>query len=295
MILMCEQMAKDTSFSEKNTLVLGGRLYETGPPLVMGILNITPDSFYDGGRYLEEQDILARLEQVAEEGADILDVGAFSSRPGAAPVTEEEEWQRLARALRLVRRHVPQIPVSVDTFRSGIARRAVEEYGVEMINDISGGDLDEKMFETVAELQVAYVMMHMQGTPATMQEHPEYDHVVQDILYVFSKKITLLNELGVTNVVLDPGFGFGKTLEHNYQLLQGLGAFRATGLPLLVGVSRKSMIWKLLGTSAEEALTGTTVLHTLSLLEGTDILRVHDVRAAKEAIKIVEYWKETEI
>ncbi len=170
----------------------------------------------------------------------------------------------------------------------------MEGYGVEIINDISGGDLDEKMFRTVADLQVAYVMMHMQGTPETMQEHPEYEHVVQDILFLFSGKIALLNELGVTNVVLDPGFGFGKTLEHNYQLLQGLRAFRATGLPLLVGVSRKSMIWKLLGTSAEEALTGTTVLHTLALREGVDLLRVHDVRAAKETIKIVEYWRKTE-
>jgi dihydropteroate synthase len=285
-------MAKDTSFPSKNTLVLGGGLYETDPPLVMGILNITPDSFYDGGRYLEEKDLVARVEQLAEEGADIIDVGAFSSRPGAAPVTEEEEWQRLELALRLVRRDVPQIPVSVDTFRSGIARKAVEAYGVEMINDISGGDMDENMFRTVADLPVAYVMMHMQGTPATMQEHPQYDHVVRDILYIFSKKIAILNELGVTNVVLDPGFGFGKTLEHNYQLLQGLGAFRATGLPLLVGVSRKSMVWKLLGTSAEEALTGTTVLHTLALLEGTDILRVHDVRAARETVRILQYVKE---
>ncbi len=287
-------MAKDTSFPSKNTLVLGGGLYETDPPLVMGILNTTPDSFYDGGRYLEEKDLVARVEQLAEEGADIIDVGAFSSRPGAAPVTEEEEWQRLELALQLVRRDVPQIPVSVDTFRSGIARKAVEAYGVEMINDISGGDIDENMFQTVADLPVAYVMMHMQGTPATMQEHPQYDHVVRDILYIFSKKIAILNELGVTNVVLDPGFGFGKTLEHNYQLLQGLSAFRATGLPLLVGVSRKSMVWKLLGITPEEALTGTTVLHTLALLEGVDILRVHDVKAAKETIKIIEYWRKTE-
>jgi dihydropteroate synthase len=288
-------MAKDTSFPEKNTLVLGGRLYETDPPLVMGILNVTPDSFFDGGRYLAEKVLAVRLKQMAEEGVDIVDVGAFSSHPGAVPVPEEEEWQRLERALRLIRRHIPGIPVSVDTCRSPVARKAVEAYGVEMINDISGGDMDPEMFATVAELKTAYVMMHMQGTPQTMQDHPEYDHVVQDILRIFSKKIARLNELGVSNVVLDPGFGFGKTLEHNYQLLQGLTAFRATGLPLLVGVSRKSMVWRLLGTSPEEALTGTTVLHTLALLEGADILRVHDVKAAKEAIKIVKYWKETEI
>jgi len=252
-------MDKDTSFPQKNTLVLGGRLYATVPPLVAGILNVTPDSFYDGGNYMEEREIAGRLEQLASEGADLIDVGAYSSRPGAAPVPEEEEWQRLGKALRLARRYLPEKPLSVDTFRAAVARRAVEEYGVEM------------------------------------QDNPQYDHVVRDILYVFSKKIALLNELGVTSVVLDPGFGFGKTLEHNYQLLKGLRAFRATGFPLMVGVSRKSMIWKLLGTSPGEALTGTIVLHTLALLEGADILRVHDVRAAKETIKIVAYWKETEI
>jgi dihydropteroate synthase len=286
-------MDKDTSFPQKNTLVLGDRLYETSPPLVAGILNVTPDSFYDGGNYLDEREIAGRLEQMASGGADIIDVGAFSSRPGAAPVPEEEEWRRLEKALRLAQKHVPQIPVSVDTYRASVARKAVEGYGVAMINDISGGDMDSGMFRTVAELQVAYVMMHMQGTPATMQEDPHYGNVVQEILTIFSKKIDLLSELGVTNVVLDPGFGFGKTLQHNYQLLNGLQAFRATGLPVMVGVSRKSMIWKVLDTSAEEALTGTIVLHTLALLEGADILRVHDVRAARETIKMVEYWKKT--
>ncbi len=286
-------MDKDTSFPQNHTLVLGGRLYRSDPPLVMGILNVTPDSFYDGGKYTGEKDISGRLEQLVAEGADIIDVGAYSTRPGADPVPEEEEWQRLERALRVIRRQAPQLPVSVDTFRAAVARKAVEGYGVEMINDISGGDMDPEMFGTVADLQVAYVMMHMQGTPQTMQDNPEYEHVVRDILYIFSKKIALLNELGVTSLVLDPGFGFGKTLQHNYQLLKGLKAFRATGLPLLVGVSRKSMIWRLLGTSPEEALEGTTVVQTLALLEGVDILRVHDVRAAREAIKIVEYWKNT--
>ncbi len=286
-------MDKDTSFLQNHTLVLGGRLYETDPPLVMGILNVTPDSFFDGGKYVAEKDIAGRVEQLASEGADILDVGAFSTRPGAEPVPEEEEWKRLEQALRIIRDLQPQLPVSVDTFRASVARKAVEGYGVEMINDISGGDMDPEMFRTVADLRVAYVMMHMQGTPQTMQDNPEYEHVVRDILYLFSKKIALLNELGVTTLVLDPGFGFGKTLEHNYQLLKGLKAFRATGLPLLVGVSRKSMIWRLLGTSAEEALEGTTVVQTIALLEGVDILRVHDVRAAREAIKIIDYWKNT--
>ncbi len=287
------QMDKDTSFLQNHTLVLGGRLYETDPPLVMGILNVTPDSFFDGGKYVSGKDIAGRVEQLVSEGADILDVGAFSTRPGAEPVPEEEEWKRLEQALRIIRDLQPQLPVSVDTFRASVARKAVEGYGVEMINDISGGDMDAEMFQTVADLHVAYVMMHIQGTPQTMQDNPEYEHVVRDILYIFSKKIALLNELGVTSLVLDPGFGFGKTLEHNYQLLKGLKAFRATGLPLLVGVSRKSMIWRLLGTSAEEALEGTTVVQTLALLEGVDILRVHDVRAAREAIKIIDYWKNT--
>ncbi len=284
-------MDKDTSFHGNRTLVLGGRLYSLSPPLVMGILNVTPDSFYDGGRYLDEKAMAERVEQLAAERADIIDVGAFSSRPGAAPVPEEEEWRRLNSALPVVRKYAPGVPVSVDTFRAAIARKAVEAFGVEMINDISGGELDPLMFETIAGLKVAYVMMHMQGTPETMQEDPRYDHVVLDILRSFSRRLARLNELGVTNVVLDPGFGFGKTLDHNYQLMKGLKAFRATGLPLLVGISRKSMIWRLLGTSPDEALTGTIVLNTLALLEGADILRVHDVRAAKETIRIVEHAK----
>ncbi len=286
-------MDKDTSFPANHTLRLGGRLFSTDPPLVMGILNVTPDSFFDGGRYTDGAALEGRLEQLAAEGADIIDVGAYSSRPGAEAVAADEEWRRLDSALALLRRRLPDVPVSVDTFRASIARRAVETYAVEMINDISGGDLDPEMFDTVARLGVAYVMMHMQGTPATMQQDPRYDHVAVDILRIFSRKIARLNELGVTSLVLDPGFGFGKTVEHNYQLLQSLRAFRATGLPLMVGVSRKSMIWKVLNTSPAEALTGTIVVHTLALLQGVDILRVHDVRQAHETIRIVRKMMET--
>ncbi len=288
-------MGKDNLFSGKKSLVINGRLFDLKRPLVMGILNLTPDSFYDGGKFLQEDALLARFRQMKEEGADIIDVGAYSSRPGARPVPEEEEWERLQKGLDVLRQEDPEIPLSVDTFRSQVAEKAVNTYNVGMVNDISGGDMDAEMFETVAGLGVAYVLMHMQGTPQTMQEKPRYKHVVKDILFLFSKKIHRLRELGVHDIVLDPGFGFGKTLKHNYQLLKGLRAFRETGLPLMVGVSRKSMIWKLLDITPEESLTGTVVLHTLALVEGADILRVHDVKAAREAIEIVEYWKKTEL
>jgi len=288
-------MRKDNSFSGKKSLVINGRLYDLTRPLIMGILNLTPDSFFDGGRYLQDEALERRIKEMIAEGADIIDVGAWSSRPGSVSVSEEEEWSRLQKGLERLRKLDTDIPVSVDTFRSVIAEKAVKEYGAGMINDISGGDMDAEMFETVARLQVPYVLMHMQGTPQTMQDNPRYDHVIKDILYIFSKKVHRLRELGVHDIILDPGFGFGKTLEHNYQLLKGLGAFRETGLPVLAGVSRKSMIWKVLKTTPEEALTGTTVLHTLALLEGVDILRVHDVRAARETIEIVQYRERVKI
>ena len=286
-------MRKDTSFSGKKSLVIRGKLFDLDTPLVMGVLNITPDSFYDGGKYLTEESLLQRLHRMVEEGADIVDIGAFSSRPGATPVSEEEEWSRIEKAMRLIRKMFPEVPVSVDTFRASIAERAVGEYGAGMINDISGGDMDPHMFETIGRLQVPYVLMHMQGTPQTMQENPRYNHVVRDILYIFSEKIYTLRKYGVNDIILDPGFGFGKTLKHNYQLLKGLSAFRETGLPLLIGVSRKSMIYKLLGITPEEAFTGTVVIQTLALLEGVDILRVHDVKAARQTIDVVRYWKNT--
>lgn len=260
-------------------------------PQVMGILNVTPDSFYAGSRKQTEAAIIDRIETILREGASIIDVGGYSSRPDAAEVSETEEMQRLEMALQPLLQHYPDVVVSVDTFRSSVARQCVEKYGVAMINDISGGELDERMFDTVAQLRVPYIMMHMRGTPQTMQQQTDYEDVTADLLKYFSQKLERLFRLGLNDVILDPGFGFSKTLEQNYELMRHLSDFRIFGLPLLVGVSRKSMIYKLLGTTPEESLNGSTVLHTYALLHGADILRVHDVRAAREAIQIVQQLK----
>lgn len=273
------------------TINIKGQLLSLDEPQVMGILNVTPDSFYAGSRKQTEAAIIDRIETILREGASIIDVGGYSSRPDAAEVSETEEMQRLEMALQPLLQHYPDVVVSVDTFRSSIARRCVEEYGVAMINDISGGEQDKQMFETVAQLRVPYIMMHMRGTPQTMQQQTDYEDVTADLLKYFSQKLERLFRLGVNDVILDPGFGFSKTLTQNYELMRHLGDFRIFGLPLLVGVSRKSMIYKLLETTPEESLNGTTVLHTYALLQGADILRVHDVRAAKEAIRIVQQLK----
>ena len=256
-------------------------------PRLMGILNVTPDSFYAGSRTMSEADIEGRARQLVAEGADFIDVGAYSSRPGADEVSAEEEMSRLRRALTVVTRAVPDVPLSVDTFRADVARMCVEEYGVSIVNDISGGAMDSDMFSTVADLHVPYVLMHMQGTPRDMQVRPHYDDVVVDVMTYFAHRVDSLRQLGVCDIILDPGFGFGKTLEHNYRLLSGLHEFRVFGLPLLIGVSRKSMIYNLLQNTPEQALNGTTVVNTIGLLQGADILRVHDVRAAVEAVKVV--------
>lgn len=273
------------------TINIKGQLLSLDEPQVMGILNVTPDSFYAGSRKQTEVAIIDRIETILREGASIIDVGGYSSRPDAAEVSETEEMQRLEMALQPLLQHYPDVVVSVDTFRSSVARQCVEKYGVAMINDISGGELDERMFDTVAQLRVPYIMMHMRGTPQTMQQQTDYEDVTADLLKYFSQKLERLFRLGVNDVILDPGFGFSKTLTQNYELMQHLGDFRIFGLPLLVGVSRKSMIYKLLETTPEESLNGTTVLHTYALLQGADILRVHDVRAAKEAIRIVQQLK----
>ena len=273
------------------TINIKGQLLSLDEPQVMGILNVTPDSFYARSRKQTEAAIIDRIETILREGASIIDVGGYSSRPDAAEVSETEEMQRLEMALQPLLQHYPDVVVSVDTFRSSVARQCVEKYGVAMINDISGGELDERMFDTVAQLRVPYIMMHMRGTPQTMQQQTDYDDVTADLLKYFSQKLERLFRLGVNDVILDPGFGFSKTLTQNYELMQHLGDFRIFGLPLLVGVSRKSMIYKLLETTPEESLNGTTVLHTYALLQGADILRVHDVRAAKEAIRIVQQLK----
>lgn len=273
------------------TINIKGQLLSLNEPQVMGILNVTPDSFYAGSRKQTEAAIIDRIETMLREGASIIDVGGYSSRPDAAEVSETEEMQRLEMALQPLLQHYPDVVVSVDTFRSSVARQCVEKYGVAMINDISGGELDERMFDTVAQLRVPYIMMHMRGTPQTMQQQTDYEDVTADLLKYFSLKLERLFRLGVNDVILDPGFGFSKTLTQNYELMRHLSDFQIFGLPLLVGISRKSMIYKLLETTPEESLNGTTVLHTYALLQGADILRVHDVRAASEAIRIVQQLK----
>ena len=270
------------------TLNIKGTLMSLSTPVVMGILNVTPDSFYAGSRKQTEADIEERIQAILSEGGQIIDVGGYSSRPDAEEVSPEEEMERLAFALKILNAHYPEAVVSVDTFRADVARKCVEDYGVAIINDISGGELDPAMFGTVAGLNVPYIMMHMQGTPQNMQKHPHYDNVLKEVFLYFAQKVQQLRDMGMKDIILDPGFGFGKTVEHNYELLAHLEEFRIFELPLLVGVSRKSMIYRLLGNTPQDALNGTTVLDTICLLKGADILRVHDVREAVETVKIVE-------
>ena len=270
---------------------VNGRLLDFSTPCVMGILNVTPDSFYSGSRMQTEGEIEARVRQILEEGAAIIDVGAYSSRPNADHVSAEEEMNRLRLGLEVLRRTAPDAIVSVDTFRADVAWMCVREYGVAIINDIAAGEMDADMFSTVAELTVPYIMMHMQGTPQNMQQHPHYDNLLREVFLYFARKVQQLRDLGVKDIVLDPGFGFGKTLEHNYQLMAHLEEFRLFELPLLVGVSRKSMIYRLLDTTPQEALNVTPVLLPLSLILGADILRVHDGLQAVEAVKIAEAMK----
>ena len=262
-------------------------------PKVMGIVNLTPDSFYVGSRKQTESEVAARVEQIMEEGADMIDVGAYSTRPGGAEVTQEEEMSRLRKGLKVLREVAPKSVVSVDTFRAAVARMAVEEFGVGIVNDISGGD--EEMFETVAQLHTPYILMHMQGTVQTMHQQTHYEDMVREVFEYFARKLAHLHDRGVADVIVDPGFGFSKTVDQNYELFAHLDDFSVFEHPLLVGVSRKSMIWKSLELTPEEALNGTTVLHALALEHGADILRVHDVREAVEAVKLVMKCKSFEI
>lgn len=272
----------------------GGRLLDLSTPCVMGILNVTPDSFYAGSRMQTDEQVARRVEQILDEGATMIDIGAYSSRPGAADVPAGEEMARLRRGLEIVRRVRPDAIVSVDTFRADVARMCVEEYGVAIINDISAGEMDAGMFPMVARLRVPYVMMHMQGTPQDMQQAPHYDNLVREVFMYFARKVQQLRDLGAKDIILDPGFGFGKTLEHNYELLARLADFSVFQLLLLVGVSRKSMICRLLGVDPQGALNGTTALHALCLERGADILRVHDVREAVQAVRIVQAMRAQE-
>ena len=268
-----------------------GKLMDLSEPQVMGILNVTPDSFYAGSRAETERDITQRIHQIVNEGASIIDIGAYSSRPNAQHISAEEEMSRLRTGLELIRKHHPEAIVSVDTFRADIARMCVEEYGVAIINDISAGNMDEQMFSTIARLGVPYIIMHMKGTPQNMQENPHYDHFLKEIFYYFSEKVQKLRDLGAKDIIIDPGFGFGKTIEHNYELMNHLEEFHLFELPILVGISRKSMIYRLLGITPEEALNGTTALNTIALTKGAHILRVHDVKEAVECVKIVQKMK----
>lgn len=267
---------------------VNGSLLDLSQPRVMGILNVTPDSFYAGSRTQTEAEIVRRVKQIVSEGAAIIDIGAYSSRPNADNVSSREEMERLRMGLKILFEIQPDAVVSVDTFRADVARMCVEEYGVAIINDIAAGEMDADMFHTVAALNVPYIMMHMQGTPQSMQQHPHYDNLLKEVFLYFARKVQQLRDLGVKDIILDPGFGFGKTMEHNYELLSHLEEFRIFELPLLVGVSRKSMIYRLLDITPQEALNGTTVLDTICLLKGADILRVHDVKEAVETVRIVQ-------
>jgi len=278
---------KNTVFQQKLTLNVRGTLLDLSKPKIMGILNLTPDSFYDGGRNNSLENALRKAEQLVSEGADLLDLGAYSSRPGAEHISEEVEFERMIPVIRAIAKEFPKALLSVDTFRSGIAKAAIGE-GADMINDISAGSMDPAMFKTVAELKVPYILMHMRGTPQTMASETNYTDLIVELAQYFAEKIQELKELGVKDLIIDPGFGFAKTLEQNYELLGKLEHLKITGHPVLAALSRKSMVYKLLDTDAEHALNGTTVANTIALMNGANILRVHDVLAAKEAVKIVE-------
>lgn len=275
----------------KNTINIGGRLFSLEQPVVMGILNVTPDSFFPGSRKQSEEDIRNRVIQIRDEGAAMIDIGGYSSRPGADDVSPEEETARLLTGIRITRQEWPDAIISIDTFRADVARTCIQN-GADIINDISGGDMDPEMFQTVAELHVPYILMHMKGTPQTMQQDPHYDDLLSEVLRHLGERVEKLHELGVPDIILDPGFGFAKTLSHNYELMSRMQELSILELPLLVGISRKSMIYRLLGGTPDTALNGTTVLNTIALMNGAKILRVHDVKEAVEATRIfLELYK----
>ncbi|MEN9907833.1 MAG: hypothetical protein RLZZ540_974 [Bacteroidota bacterium] len=269
------------------TINCKGQLIDLSQPKVMGILNITPNSFFDGGRYSSENEILTKVEKMLAEGATFIDIGAYSSKPSAEFVSEEEELNRIVPVVQLLVKHFPEILISIDTFRSEVAKACIEN-GAAIINDISAGNLDDKMLEVIAQYNVPYIMMHMRGTPETMQSMTEYEDVVKEVLLYFSEKISQGRSLGINDLIVDPGFGFAKTIAQNYEVMQKLELFHNLELPLLIGISRKSMIHKTLGITADEALNGTTVLNTIALTKGAHILRVHDVAAAMECVKLYQ-------
>ncbi|NMH26940.1 dihydropteroate synthase [Flavobacterium silvaticum] len=269
------------------TINCKGRLIDFKTPKIMGILNLTPDSFFDGGSYATADEYIKRAEQILKDGGEFIDIGGYSSRPGADFVSSDEEIKRVVPAIEVLLKEFPDALLSVDTFRADVAKAAIES-GAVIINDISAGLLDEKMLQVVSDLKVPYVMMHMRGNPSTMQQFTQYEDLFRDIFFYFSGRLSAARELGISDVIIDPGFGFSKTLPQNYSLLHGLENFSIFDLPLLVGISRKSMIYKSLNTKAEEALNGTTVLNTIALSKGANILRVHDVKEAVECVRLME-------
>jgi dihydropteroate synthase len=277
---------QNTGFSRKKTLNLNGRLMILDTPKVMGILNVTPDSFFDGGRFESEHAMLTQVEDMVRAGVDFVDVGGYSTRPGADEIPIDLEIQRTRTAIDAILRAFPEVFISIDTFRSEVARMAVGQ-GAVMVNDVSGGTLDSQMFQTVSGLKVPYILMHMRGTPSTMAQMTTYENLVKDITFDLQKKASELHQLDVADVIIDPGFGFAKTREQNFEILSRLDEFSVLGLPLLVGLSRKSMVWKTLKIEPDAALNGTTVLNTIALMKGANILRVHDVADCKQAIELV--------
>ncbi|MGD2035295.1 MAG: dihydropteroate synthase [Bacteroidales bacterium] len=279
-------MDKDTLFGKKQIMNCRGKYIDLSDPKIMGILNITPDSFYDGGKYLTREAILSRTGKMISEGADIIDIGAYSSRPGATHISEKEEIKRLTNALEIIRKKYPEQILSVDTFRSAIARFVTEEFDVAVINDISGGTMDKKMHDTIAELNAVYIVMHMQGTPQNMQNNTGYNDLISDVMDFLGDQIGKLRQKGVNDLIIDPGFGFGKSPDQNYRILAHLNVFGMLDCPVLAGISRKSMIYRILDTTPGEALTGTIALNMLALMNGADILRVHDVKEAVQTIQL---------
>jgi dihydropteroate synthase len=282
---------KDTLFSVKKTLNIRGILHALERPWIMGIVNLTPDSFYNKSRVQREDDMVKRVEEMLSDGADLVDLGAYSSRPGATHISEQEEWERLQPAIKVILRNYPETLISVDTFRSSIARKAYEE-GASMINDISGGQIDDNMFKTISEIKLPYILMHMRGDPRTMNTLTTYDNLFKEMINYFESRILELKSSGVNDIIIDPGFGFAKSLDQNYELLKNLTYFEVLGYPLLVGLSRKSMIFKQLGVQPSEALNGTIALNTVSLLKRASILRVHDIKEAKEVVNLVAKLKQ---
>ena len=277
----------------KNTINLNGRLIDLSKPVVMGILNVTPDSFFDGGKYKTVKKVVKRAEEILEQGGTIIDIGAVSTQPGSEGISTKDEIERLLPAVKAVKKEFPQAFVSIDTYRSWVALKVIEECGPCIVNDVSGGNFDANMFDTIGKLGVPYILMHMLGTPIKMQENPVYEDIIRDISLFFTDRVKRLNKAGVKDVIIDPGFGFGKTLAQNYELLNRLDSFKVFQLPVMVGVSRKSMIFKLLGTKPDDALNGTSVVNTLALIGGADLLRVHDVREAVEAVRIMNMVRST--